>query len=590
MRACTKTKLISSTHPTLHLSHPTPESFVWNTLIRAHVQSTVLSHPSPLSVFLRMRLHGVEPDDRTFPFLLQSCHSLPHIRPGKQIHAQVFLFGFTDDPFVRTSLIHMYSSCGSLTLARQVFDEITQPDLPSWNSIMNAYSKAGLIGDAREVFDKMPERNVISWSCMIKGYVVCGAYKEALALFREMQKVDAGGVRPNEFTMSSVLLACGRLGALEHGKWVHAYIDKSGMQIDVVLGTALVDMYAKCGSIEKAKVVFDNMGPYKDVMAWSSMISGLAMHGHATECLELFSEMIKLGVRPNAVTFVGVLCACVHGGLVSEGKEYFRRMDEEFGIKPLIQHFGCIVDLYGKAGLVREALKVVQSMPMEPDILVWGALLSGSRMHRDIEMSEIALKNLIQLDPTNSGAYVLLSNVYAKMGKWSEVRRVRDLMEVKEVKKVPGCSLVEVGGVLHEFFACDDSHPETREIYMMLDEIMNRLRMKGFVGNTSEALLELDEEGKELALAYHSEKLAIAFCFLKTSPGTPIRIVKNLRICRDCHDAMKMISEEFGREIVIRDCNRGEESREDKAEGSMEDPTQSADDQLLLPAWLGSQA
>ncbi|CAL2281268.1 unnamed protein product [Prunus armeniaca] len=549
-------KLISSTHPTLHLSHPTPESFVWNTLIRAHVQATVPTPYSPLSVFLRMRLHGVVPDNRTFPFLLQSFGSLPYLQSGKQIHAQVFLFGFTHDPFVQTSLIHMYSSCGNLMLARQVFDEIFEPDLPSWNSIMNAYSKVGLIGNARDVFDKMPHRNVISWSCMIKGYVMCGGYKEALVLFREMQMLDADGARPNEFTMSSVLLACGRLGALEHGKWVHAYIDKSGMEIDVILGTALVDMYAKCGSIEKAKWVFDNMGPSKDVMAWSSMISGLAMHGLATECLELFSEMVKCGVRPNAVTFVGVLCACVHGGLVGEGKEYFRRMDEEFGVKPLIQHYGCIVDLYGRAGLVREALKVVQSMPMEPDVLIWGALLSGSRMQKDIETSEIALKNLIHLDPTNSGAYVLLSNVYAKMGRWSEVTRVRDLMEEREIKKVPGCSLVEVGGVLHEFFVGDDSHPESREIYMMLDEIMKRLKLRGFVGNTSEVLLELDEEGKELALSFHSEKLALAFCFLKTSPGTPIRIVKNLRICRDCHDAMKMISKEFDREIVIRDCNR----------------------------------
>ncbi|KAK9945688.1 hypothetical protein M0R45_011187 [Rubus argutus] len=510
-----------------------------------------------------MRLHGVEPDNRTFPFLLQSLNSTPYLQSGKRIHAQVFLFGFDRDPFVQTSLIHMYSACGNPMLARQVFDEIAQPDLPSWNSIINAFAKVGLIHVAREVFDQMPQRNVISWSCMMKAYVMCGGYKEALGLFREMQMSDRGdGVRPNEFTMSSILSACGRLGALEHGKWVHAYIDKSGMKIDVVLGTALMNMYAKCGSIERAKCVFDNMGPSKDVMAWSAMISGLAMHGHATESLELFAEMIKCGVRPNAVTFVGVLCACVHGGLINEGKKYFRRMDEEFGIKPMIQHYGCIVDLYGRSGLISDAWKVVISMPMEPDVLVWGALLSGARMHRDVETSEIALKKLIQLDPTNSAAYVLLSNVYAKMGKWSEVRRVRDLMEERGIKKVPGCSLVEVGGVLHEFFVGDDSHPETREIYMMLDEIMKRLKMKGFVGNTSEALLQLDEEGKELALSFHSEKLALAFCFLKTSPGTPIRIVKNLRICCDCHDAMKMISKEFDREIVVRDCNRFHHFRE----------------------------
>lgn len=450
----------------------------------------------------------------------------------------------------------MYSTCGNLMLARQVFDEISQPDLPSYNSIVNANVKVGLIDVARKVFDEMPDRNVISWSCMINGYVSCGEYKEALALFREMQMAEVNGVRPNEFTMSSVLSACGRLGALEHGKWIHAYIGKCGMKVGVVLGTSLIEMYAKCGIIERAKWVFDNMGPHnKDVMAWSAMISGLAMYGHSEECLELFTEMTNYGVRPNAVTFLGVLCACVHGGLVSEGKEYFRRMSEEFGITPLIQHYGCMVDLFGRAGLIQEAWNLVNSMPMDPDVPVWGALLSGSRMHGDIETCEIALRKLIELDRTNSGAYVLLSNVYAKMGRWADVRHVRDLMEARGIKKVPGCSLVEVGGV-HEFFVGDDSHPETKEIYKMLDEIMKRLKMEGYVGNTNEVLLDLDEEGRELALSLHSEKLAIAFCFLKTSPGTPIRIVKNLRICSDCHVAIKMISRVFDREVVVRDCNR----------------------------------
>lgn len=456
----------------------------------------------------------------------------------------------------------MYSSCGDLIVSRQAFDEITQPDVASWNSIIHAYVKVGLIDLARGLFDKMPERNVRSWSSLINGFVRCGKYKEALALFREMQMLAVNDVRPNEFTMSAVLSACGRLGALEHGKWAHAYIDKCGIKIDVVLGTSLIDMYGKCGSIEKARDVFSNLGPDKDVMAWSAMISGLAMHGHGDECLKLFSEMIKRQVRPNAVTFLGVLCACVHGGLVNDGKEYFRRMSKEFGIIPSIQHFGAMVDLYGRAGLIDEAWNVVKSMPMEPDVLVWGSLLSGSRMCGNIETCEVALRKLIELDPTNSGAYVLLSNVYAKTGRWTEVRRVRDVMEGRGIKKVPGCSLVEMGGVLHEFFVGDDSLPESREIYMMLDEIMKRLKLEGYVGNTKEVLLDLDEEGKELALSLHSEKIAIAFCFLKTSPGTPIRIIKNLRICLDCHVAIKMISKVFAREIVIRDCNRFHHFRE----------------------------
>ncbi|KAF8006739.1 hypothetical protein BT93_K0904 [Corymbia citriodora subsp. variegata] len=550
MPPSTSTKLISLTHPTLNFAHRTFESYVWNNIIRAHAQSPVSVQP-PLSVFARMRSHGVEPDFHTFPFLLQSFHSVPHLQSGRQIHAQVFVFGLDRDTFVQTCLINMYSSCGDSALARRVFDEIAEPDLPSWNSVINVCLKVGRSDAARALLDEMPARNVISWSCMINGYVRCGESKEALALFREMQLVEGALVRPNEFTMSGVLLTCGRLGALEHGKWAHAYINKCGIEVNVVLGTCLINMYAKCGSIERARLVFGNLG--SDGL--ESIILGLAMHGHAGECLGLFSDMIQQGLKSNSVTYLGILCACDHGGLMTQGKEYFRKMSEEHGITLMIQHYGCLVDLFGRAGLIKEAWAVVKLMPVEPDVLIWGALLSGSRTHGDIETCEIALRKLIQLDPGNSGAYVLLSNVYAKLGRWNEVRQVRNLMEAKGIYNVPGCSLVELDGVLHEFFVGDHSHPDCKEIYMMLDEIMVKLKKAGYVGNTKEVLLDLDEEAKELALSLRSEKLAMAFCFLKTSAGTTIQIIKNLRICGDCHVAIKMISKVYGRKIVIRDCN-----------------------------------
>lgn len=450
----------------------------------------------------------------------------------------------------------MYCFCGHLGCAHQVFDEIDEPDLPSWNSMVNANVKMGFVDVARGLFDAMPVKNVVSWSCMLNGYVKFGKYKECLALFREMQKLGVDCVRPNEYAMSVLLSACGKLGALEHGNWVHAYIERCGMVIDDVLGTCLINMYAKCGRVDRARWVFDNLGSSKDVITWSAMISAFAMHGHSAESLAFFSRMMCSGIKPNAVTFLGVLYACVHGGLVNEGEAYFEKMTREFGIVPSINHYGCMVDLYGRAGLIDKAWNVVNSMPMEPDVLVWGALLSGSRIAGDIKTCEIAGKKLIELEPTNSSAYVLLSNVHAKLGNWKDVRNVRDLMETKGVKKVPGCSLVELDGAIHEFFVGDESHPETREIYMMLQEMMSRLKLEGYVSNTGEVLLDLDEEAKEKALWLHSEKLAIAFAILKTSAGTPIRIVKNLRICRDCHVAIKMISNIYGREIVIRDCNR----------------------------------
>ncbi|KAL8100985.1 hypothetical protein AgCh_033023 [Apium graveolens] len=411
----------------------------------------------------------------------------------------------------------MYSCCDNLACAHQVFDEIAEPDLPSWNSIVNANVKVGLVDVARRLFDKIPVKNVVSWSCMLNGYVKYEKYKECLGLFREMQKLGGDCVRPNEYTMSVLLSACGKLGALEHGNWVHAYIERCGMKIDDVLGTCLIDMYSKCGRVDRAKWVFDNLGSKKDVITWSAMITGFAMHGHSTESLAYFSEMVCSGIRPNAVTFLGVFCACVHAGLVNEGGAYFERMTREFGIFPSINHYGCMVDLYGRAGLIDKAWDVVNSMPMEPDALIWGALLSGSRIAGDIKSCEIAVKKLIELEPTNSAAYVLLSNVYAKLGDWKDVRNVRDLMQTKGVKKVPGCSLVELDGVIHEFFVGDESHPDTREIYMMLEEIMSRLKLEGYASNTGEVLLDLDEEAKEKALWLHSEKLALAFAILRTS-------------------------------------------------------------------------
>ncbi|XP_031112136.1 pentatricopeptide repeat-containing protein At3g62890-like [Ipomoea triloba] len=547
-------RAISITHPTLNLCYPTLESFVWNTLIRAHVQPT---NPSltPLSIFLRMRSHGVKPDSHTFPFLLQSFTSPGYFHSGRSIHSLIIRLGLSDNLFVQTSLVNMYSCCGHLAFSQQAFDEIPQPDLPSWNSMLNANVKAGMVVSARNLFDRMPNRNAVSWSCMMEGYVKTGQYKNALMLFRKMQTLD-DEVRPNEFTMSVLLSACGKLGALEHGKWAHLYIEKYGMRIGDVLGTSLIDMYAKCGSIERARLVFEDMGPTKDVKTWTAMISGLAMHAHKEECLSLFSKMIGSGIRPNGVTFISVLCTCVHAGLVSQGKLIFEMMQKEFGIAPSVQHYGCMVDLYARTGLIDEAWELVKSMPIQSDVLVWGALLSGARMCGDIETCEAALNKILELEPTNSGAHVLLSNVYAKMGRWKDSRRVRGLMEAKGIKKVPGCSLVEVDGIVHEFYVGDKSRQDTRQIYMMLDEILSRIRMEGYVSNTKEVLLDLDEEGKELVLSRHSEKLAIAFAIMTTRPGVPIRIVKNIRICSDCHAAIKMISRVYAREITVRDCNR----------------------------------
>ncbi|XP_072985665.1 pentatricopeptide repeat-containing protein At3g62890 [Typha latifolia] len=469
-RAAAKLKLLSPNHPSFHLSHPTPPSSVYNTLIRAHPPSL-----PPLSIYNRMLLHGVRPDLYTFPFLLSSFSSSSHLPLLLSLHAHILLFGLSSLPFVATSLITSYSNCGSLLLARRVFDEIQLPDLPSRNAIIASYVKSSLLDDALQLFGQMPDRNVVTWSCMIDGFAKCGEYKEALRLFRHMG--DAG-VEPNHFTMSSVLSICGKMGALEQGKWAHAFIGRCGLDVNAVLGTALIDMYAKCGSIERAMKVFDDLPDRNDVMVWSAMISALAMHGLVQLCLNLFKRMMRSGIEPNDVTFLGVLCSCVHGGLVTAGEEYFDQMREDFAIEPSIKHYGCMVDLYARAGLIHKAWDLVLSMPTKPDVLIWGALLSGSQTHGDTETCAAAVEQLTELEPTNTAAYVLLSNSYAKMGRFDEVRRVRSVMDDEVgVKKVPGSTSLEVDGCLHEFFAGDQSHPATRQIYLMLDEITARIRL-----------------------------------------------------------------------------------------------------------------
>jgi pentatricopeptide repeat protein len=324
----------------------------------------------------------------------------------------------------------------------------------------------------------------------------------------------------------------------------------------VTLGTALLDMYAKCGNMNKAMEVFWGMKE-KNVYTWSSALGGLAMNGFGEKCLELFSLMTKEGVHPNEVTFVSILRGCTVVGLVEEGLQHFDSMRKLYGIEPQLEHYGCIVDLYGRAGRLDEALNFINNMPMKPHAGAWGALLHASRMYRNMELGELASRKIVELEDRNHGAYVLLSNIYADSKLYEGVSNVRQNMKAKGVRKLPGCSVIEVHGEVHEFFAGDDkSHPRYSEIEIMLAEISRRLKLAGYVANTNPVLFDIEEEEKEDALFKHSEKFAIALGLISLKEGVPIRIVKNLRVCWDCHDVTKMISKIFNREIIVRDRNR----------------------------------
>lgn len=405
---------------------------------------------------------------------------------------------------------------------------------------------------ARRLFDLMDCRDVVAWSAMISGYSQASRCREALDLFHEMQKAN---IDPNEITMVSILSSCAVLGALETGKWVHFFIKKKRMKLTVTLGTALMDFYAKCGSVESSIEVFGKM-PVKNVLSWTVLIQGLASNGQGKRALEYFYLMLEKNVEPNDVTFIGVLSACSHAGLVDEGRDLFVSMSRDFGIEPRIEHYGCMVDILGRAGLIEEAFQFIKNMPIQPNAVIWRTLLASCKVHKNVEIGEESLKQLIILEPTHSGDYILLSNIYASVGRWEDALKVRGEMKEKGIKKTPGCSLIELDGVIHEFFAEDNVHSQSEEIYNAIEDMMKQIKSAGYVPNTAEARLDAEEDDKESSVSHHSEKLAIAFGLIKSPPGTTIRITKNLRVCTDCHNATKLVSKVFNREIVVRDRTR----------------------------------
>ncbi|CAK9174231.1 unnamed protein product [Ilex paraguariensis] len=497
------------------------DSFLFNTVIRAYTQPRDSKH-NGIYYYKLMLEYGVLANKFTYPFVLKACAGLGDLSLGKTVHGCVLKVGFDDDVHVLNTMVHMYGCC------------------------------CGGIEFGRKVFDEMPKSDPVSWSAIIGGYARLGMSIEAVGLFRKMQ---ISGVRPDEITMVSVLSACTDLGALELGKWVESYVERENVVNSVELCNALIDMFAKCGDVDKALRLFRNMTE-RSIVSWTSVIVGMAMHGRGPEAFSLFEEMKGAGVVPDDVAFIGLLNACSHSGLVEEGQQHFYSMTKDFGIVPKIEHYGCMVDLLSRAGLVKEALEFVQKMPIQPNPIIWRTLITACRAHGELNLGESITKELIRNEPMHESNYVLLSNIYAKQFRWERKTKIREVMEKKGMRKIPGSTMIELDNEIYEFVAGDKSHSQYKDIYEMLDEMGRKLKRAGYVPTTSEVLLDIDEQDKEDALNRHSEKLAIAFALLKTPPGTPIRIVKNLRVCGDCHSATKFISKIYNREIVVRDRNR----------------------------------
>ncbi|KNA07902.1 hypothetical protein SOVF_167570 [Spinacia oleracea] len=469
---------------------------------------------------------------------------------------EVLISGAKVNTSTIVGLIPVGSPFGHLSLTSSIHCFCIKNGMTGNSSVTTAittvYSRLNEIDRARQLFNESPEKSLAAWNAMISGYTQNGLTEMAISLFQQMQKCH---VRPNPVTVTSILSACAQLGAVSLGKWVHELINKEKLESNVYISTALIDMYAKCGSLTMARELFDAM-PEKNVVSWNAMISGYGLHGLGHEAVSLFNEMVESGVSPSRVTFLCVLYACSHAGLVSEGNAIFKSMVHDHHCEPVAEHYACMVDLFGRAGKLDKALNFIENMPVRPSSVEWGALLGACMIHKDTDLARIASENLLKLDPENVGYYVLLSNIHSADRNYSHAASVRQVAKNRGLAKTPGCTLIELGDTPYVFTCSDRTHPQTVAIYAKLEELMSKIKEAGYQPETRTALHDVEEEEKELMVNVHSEKLAIAFGLISTKPGTEIRIFKNLRVCLDCHTATKFISKVTERVIVVRDANR----------------------------------
>ncbi|CAJ2643700.1 unnamed protein product [Trifolium pratense] len=489
----------------------------YNVMIRSYVNNYLYN--DALFVFRDMVNGGFRPDNYTYPCVLKACSCSENLSFGLQIHGDLLKVRMDLNLFVGNGLIAMYGKCGCLVEARRVFDE-------------------------------MLCRDVVSWNSMVAGYAQNKRFDDALEICREMEDL---GQKPDGGTIASLMPAVAN--TLSENVLCVEKIFVNLEWKNLISWNVMIRVYLKNSMPTKAvDLVFDRM-KFRDVASWTSLISAYGMTGKGCNAVALFTEMLNSGQIPDSIAFVAILSACSHSGLLDEGKIYFKQMTNDYRITPRIEHFACMVDLLGRAGRVDEAYNFIKEMPIEPNERVWGTLLSACRVYSNMDIGLLAADSLLQLAPEQSGYYVLLSNIYAKAGRWKEVTEIRSVMKRRKIRKTPGISNVELNNQVHTFLAGDTFHPQSKEIYEELAVLVGKMKELGYVPETDSALHDVEEEDKECHLAVHSEKLAIVFALLNTQESQ-IRITKNLRVCGDCHIAAKLISKIVEREIVVRDTNR----------------------------------
>ncbi|KAE9592473.1 hypothetical protein Lal_00028570 [Lupinus albus] len=543
---------LNSIHHATKLFHCThnPNVYLYTSLIDGYV-SYGLYHDA-LNLYTHMANHDVLPDNYAVTSVLKACVFQRALGNGREVHCQVLKNGLGLDRSIALKLVELYGKCGELDDARKVFDKMPERDFVARTILMGLCFDHGMVEEGVREFGEINTRDAVCWTAVIDGLVRNGELNKGLEMFREMQ---VKGVKPNEVTFVCVLSACSQLGALELGRWIHMYMRRCNVKVNRFVAGALINMYSRCGDIDEALVLFNEM-KLKDVSTYNSMIVGLALHGKSIAAIELFREMLNLKLRPNSITFVGVLNACSHGGLVELGYEIFQSMETVHGIEPQVEHYGCMVDILGRVGRLEQAYNFIGRMRVQADDKMLCALLSACKTHRNTEIGEKVANLLSSCSTMDSGSYIMLSNFYASIGRWNYAAQVRETMGKEGISKEPGCSSIEVNSVLHEFFAGDVRHPEREGIYKKLKELNYLTKLEGYSPAREAALHDIDDEQKDRALAVHGERLAISYGLISTEPYTALRVVKNLRICDDCHAMIKLIAKITSRKIVVRDRNR----------------------------------
>ncbi|WOG83928.1 hypothetical protein DCAR_0103107 [Daucus carota subsp. sativus] len=490
----------------------------WNSLISGYFKNGC--YIKSVNIF-KMLKFVLEPDFVTYVTLLSMSAQLVDLSQVKQIHSHIKKVG--------------YDSC-----------------LVVGNALVDAYAKCCSTEDSLTQFESMKCRDIVTWNSIIAAFV---HFDECNIGFEMITRMQREGERPDEATMLAVLPICSVLSAKRQGKEIHACILRLGYHLHVPIGNALIEMYSKCGSLKNSLIVFENMKT-KDVVTWTSLISAYGMYGEGRKAISAFEEMKRTGISPDHIIFVSVIHACSHSGLVEEGRTFFNQMKKDFNIEPQIEHYASVVDLLSRSGLLAEAEEFILSMPFTPDESIWGALLSACRSSSDIKIAERVSECIVELNSQDTGYHILVSNVYATLGKWDKVKTIRNSLKHKGLRKDPGCSWLQIHDKVYVFGAGDRHHKQYEEVNLFLDSLSNLVRKEGYVADLKSVLHDVDDDEKRDILCGHSERIAIAFGLLNTKPGTPLQIMKNLRVCGDCHTFTKYISKIVQRELLVRDANR----------------------------------